>query len=76
MGIRFGELVIILIIILIMFGSGKLPRVIKDIVDGIKGGVKLADNEEEKGQPEQQRRKKNKRKMYNFLNNKNKKDQK
>ncbi len=33
---RFGELLLILIIVLLFFGAGKLPRVMNDIGRGIR----------------------------------------
>ena len=36
MGIGFRELVIILVIVVIIFGLGKLPKVMKDLGKGIK----------------------------------------
>lgn len=36
MGIGFRELLIILVIVLIVFGLGKLPKVMKDLGKGIK----------------------------------------
>lgn len=36
MGIGFRELVIILVIVVIVFGLGKLPKVMKDLGKGIK----------------------------------------
>lgn len=36
MGGRFGELLLILMIVLVIFGAGKLPRVMGDIGRGIR----------------------------------------
>jgi sec-independent protein translocase protein TatA len=36
MGIGFKELLIILVIVIIIFGIGKLPKVMKDLGSGIK----------------------------------------
>jgi sec-independent protein translocase protein TatA len=36
MSIGFGQLVIILVLILILFGAGKLPKVMEDIGHGIR----------------------------------------
>ena len=49
MSIGIWQLVIILVIILLIFGAGKLPRVMDDIGKGIKslkGGLK--DDEDQK----------------------------
>ncbi len=43
MGLGFSELVIVLVIVLILFGAGKLPKVMGEIGRGVKGfrdGVK------------------------------------
>ena len=37
MGIGIGELALILVIVLIVFGAGKLPNVMKDLGKGVKG---------------------------------------
>lgn len=36
MGIGFSELVVILIVVLIIFGAGKLPKVLGDLGKGVK----------------------------------------
>lgn len=57
MGISLANIIIILIIILILFGAGKLPKVMGDLGKGIKNfkdGLKEGDTEE----PEEQEEKK------------------
>ena len=47
MSIGTGELILILVIILVLFGAGKLPQVMQDIGKGIKNLKKgLNENEE------------------------------
>jgi sec-independent protein translocase protein TatA len=36
MGISFGHLLIVVLVVLILFGAGKLPSVMSDIAKGIK----------------------------------------
>ena len=36
MGIGFGELMIILVVVLILFGAGKLPGVMSELGKGVK----------------------------------------
>lgn len=36
MGISFGHLVVILVIVLVLFGAGKLPQVMSDLGKGLK----------------------------------------
>ena len=46
---RIWELVLVLAIILIFFGAGKLPKVMKDVgksIKGLKDGIKEDENEE------------------------------
>ena len=46
MGLSFANIMIILVIVLILFGAGKLPKVMSDIGKGIKGfkdGLKDSD---------------------------------
>ena len=49
MGISIWQIVLVLVIILILFGAGKIPRVMGDVAKGIKSfkaGMKQAENEE------------------------------
>jgi sec-independent protein translocase protein TatA len=49
---RFGELLVILIIILVLFGAGRVPRIMNDIAKGIKAfkdGFKDDDKSNDKG---------------------------
>ncbi|MBF0357610.1 MAG: twin-arginine translocase TatA/TatE family subunit [Magnetococcales bacterium] len=46
-GLGATELIIILVIVLVIFGAGKLPKVMKDMGKGVKS-FKDAMNEEEK----------------------------
>ncbi len=58
MSLGMGELVLILVIVFVLFGAGKLPQVMGDIGKGVKSlkkGLKdeekqqnLAENKEEK----------------------------
>jgi len=48
MGIGFKELLLILVVIFVLFGAGKLPQVMSDIGKGIKG-LKKGLKEEDKG---------------------------
>jgi sec-independent protein translocase protein TatA len=36
MGIGFGELVVVLVVVLILFGAGKLPGVMSELGKGVK----------------------------------------
>jgi sec-independent protein translocase protein TatA len=49
-GLGATELIIILVIVLVIFGAGKLPKVMKDMGKGVKS-FKDAMNEEEKSAP-------------------------
>ena len=49
MGISIWQIVLVLVIILILYGAGKLPRVMGDVAKGIKSfkaGMKEGENEE------------------------------
>jgi len=51
MGIGMGELLLILVIVFVLFGAGKLPQVMSDIGKGIKSlkkGIKDEENSQEK----------------------------
>ena len=51
MGISFWHIIIVLVVVLLLFGAGKIPRLMKDLGSGITAFKKgLKDNE---GQPEQ-----------------------
>jgi sec-independent protein translocase protein TatA len=46
---RLGELLVILLIVLVLFGAGKLPKVMSDIGKGIRSlreGMKGEDDKE------------------------------
>ncbi len=46
-GLGWQELVIVLVIIMIIFGAGKLPKVMGDVAKGVKSFKKgLADDDE------------------------------
>lgn len=50
MGIGIGELLLILVIVFVLFGAGKLPHVMNDIGKGIsnlKKGLKSEDKKSE-----------------------------
>ncbi|MBF0446927.1 MAG: twin-arginine translocase TatA/TatE family subunit [Magnetococcales bacterium] len=49
-GLGTTELIIILVIVLVVFGAGKLPKVMKDMGKGVKS-FKEAMNEDEKPEP-------------------------
>ena len=49
MSIGVGELLLILVIVFVLFGAGKLPQVMNDIGKGIKG-LKKGLKDEEKNQ--------------------------
>ncbi len=52
MGISFGHLLILLVIVLVLFGAGKLPQLMGDLAKGVrafKGG--LADEDETQKKP-------------------------
>jgi sec-independent protein translocase protein TatA len=47
----FGHLILLLIVVLVIFGAGKLPQVMKDLAKGVKSfkeGMKEGENEPEK----------------------------
>ena len=48
MGFGFKELIVIALIILVVFGAGKLPAVMRDIAKGLKSFKKSYSEEEEK----------------------------
>jgi len=51
MSVGIGELLLILVIVFVLFGAGKLPQVMQDIGKGIKGLKKgLKDENSEKSE--------------------------
>lgn len=58
MSMGIGELLLILVIVFVIFGAGKLPQVMKDLGKGVKGlkdglkseGKDLDKNESDKNQ--------------------------
>ena len=64
MGISIWQIVLVLVIILILFGAGKIPRVMGDVAKGIKSfkaGMKEGENEEIEASAEEVSSKKAKR---------------
>ena len=50
MSLGMGELLLILVIVFVLFGAGKLPQVMSDIGKGVKG-LKKGLKDEEKTTP-------------------------
>jgi sec-independent protein translocase protein TatA len=48
MSLGIGELLLILVIVFVLFGAGKLPQVMNDIGKGVKGLKKGLKDEENK----------------------------
>ena len=74
MGISIWQIVLVLVIILILFGAGKIPRVMGDIAKGIKSfkaGMKEGEETEEIDDiSSSQEKKKKPRKKSNTAKNK------
>ena len=51
MGIGFSELLVILVIVFVLFGAGKLPKVMGDLGKGLKS-FREGMKENEKAEPE------------------------
>lgn len=52
MGIGFKELLVILVIVIIVFGAGRVPTVMKDVAKGIKEFKKgMAENDGDDNAP-------------------------
>lgn len=49
MGISFGHIIIVLILVLVLFGAGKLPKVMGDLGKGLRNFKDGLKGEEEKG---------------------------
>ncbi|GAB4164712.1 MAG: Sec-independent protein translocase subunit TatA [Rickettsiaceae bacterium] len=47
MGLSFGQLLVILLIILLLFGAGKLPQVMSDLGKGLKAFKSSLQDEKE-----------------------------
>ena len=47
MGISLGHLIVILVIVLVLFGAGKLPSVMSEFAKGIKAFKKGMEEEKE-----------------------------
>ena len=47
MSLGFGQIAILLLIILILFGAGKLPKVMKDLSKGMKAFKEGLNDDEE-----------------------------
>ena len=63
MGISIWQIVLVLVIIVILFGAGKIPRVMGDIAKGIKSfkaGMKEGEETEEIDNDESSQEKKRK----------------
>lgn len=46
-GLSFGELAVIFLIVLILFGAGKIPRIAKDLGNGIREFKKSLSGEDD-----------------------------
>lgn len=49
---RFSELLLILVIVLVLFGAGKLPKVMSDVGKGLKSFRDAMKDEEKTAEPE------------------------
>ena len=70
MGISIWQIVLVLVIILILFGAGKIPRVMGDVAKGIKSfkaGMKEGEEAEEieNDSPNKEKAKKPRKKSTN-----------
>ncbi|MDC3024490.1 twin-arginine translocase TatA/TatE family subunit [Alphaproteobacteria bacterium] len=73
MGISIWQIVLVLVIILILFGAGKIPRVMGDVAKGIKSfkaGMKEGEDAEEIDDSSSQEKKKKPRKKSNTAKDK------
>lgn len=48
MGMSLGHLIVILLIVLLLFGAGKLPTIMSDLAKGMKSFKKGLQDEDEK----------------------------
>lgn len=51
MGISFWHIVIVLLVVLLLFGAGKIPRLMKDLGSGITAFKKGLKTDEPGGEP-------------------------
>lgn len=56
MSLGIGELVIILVIVFVLFGAGKLPQVMSDIGKGVKSLKKGLKDEDKSAQIESEKK--------------------
>ncbi|MBN2401657.1 MAG: twin-arginine translocase TatA/TatE family subunit [Spirochaetes bacterium] len=61
MGLGMGELVIIFLIVLLLFGAGKIPKIARDIGGGIREFKKSLDGSNDKEDKEDKEEKQNKK---------------
>jgi sec-independent protein translocase protein TatA len=47
MGMSFGHLLVILVIVLVLFGAGRLPQVMSDLGKGLKSFKKSLNNDDD-----------------------------
>lgn len=52
MSVGFWQLILIFLIILLLFGSGKLPKVMKELGEGLNGMKKALKDDEKKVEDE------------------------
>jgi sec-independent protein translocase protein TatA len=60
MGLSFGHLLVVLLLVFVLFGAGKLPRVMGDIGKGIRNlreGMGGGDDEKQQVLPPEDREK-------------------
>lgn len=48
MGMSFGHLMVLLVILLLVFGAGKLPQVMTDMAKGLKAFKKVMQEDNDK----------------------------
>jgi len=59
MGMSFSHLLVILLIILVLFGAGKLPQVMADLGKGLKAFKNSLNNDDSKKENDQNHNKDN-----------------
>ena len=59
MGMSFSHLLVILLIILVLFGAGKLPQVMADLGKGLKAFKNSLNNDDSKKENDQNSNKDN-----------------